>query len=397
MLINTNGQTVDQQFSDNVTPKVTLYTKERKVPEELLSAFHSLCNPETEMNENAEFTSSRFCRNTEYYSRKQQETTPQEETKKERLQSLYYWKKKCEAASSSLTVSHFVEFLKNILPTYSGQFVLAYTSFNKEHPGLEEINEEYREVSGGHAAVRFIAPAEEMAAAFPDIEKAFVQSKKIFFTVLGYFHKRKIIEVRYEFDEEFGPDFKSYITSFKKAHPNVRFLGITNYIRRWADRTLYVSGSGSTKVIEKQIKFRDGWEFYDIISYRNDFWGSSEIYETDIYINQNSEETVLVYNNDFNWSSTLDLKSLDAEITRIGSCAFQKNNHIKNVILAPSVAKIGSRAFASCTNLAHVYFCSNPTIDSGAFEDCKKLTIHAPAGSTAETYAKENNIPFVAE
>ena len=31
---------------------------------------------------------------------------------------------------------------------------------------------------------------------------------------------------------------------------------------------------------------------------------------------------------------------------------------------------------------------------SGAWNS---LTIHAPAGSYAETYAKENNIPFVAE
>jgi hypothetical protein len=28
---------------------------------------------------------------------------------------------------------------------------------------------------------------------------------------------------------------------------------------------------------------------------------------------------------------------------------------------------------------------------------CRKLTIYAPAGSYAEQYAKENNIPFVAE
>jgi hypothetical protein len=32
-----------------------------------------------------------------------------------------------------------------------------------------------------------------------------------------------------------------------------------------------------------------------------------------------------------------------------------------------------------------------------AFNECPNLTIHAPAGSYAETYAKENNIPFVAE
>lgn len=35
------------------------------------------------------------------------------------------------------------------------------------------------------------------------------------------------------------------------------------------------------------------------------------------------------------------------------------------------------------------------SIGEGAFSACKELTIHAPAGSYAEQYAKENNIPFV--
>lgn len=36
-------------------------------------------------------------------------------------------------------------------------------------------------------------------------------------------------------------------------------------------------------------------------------------------------------------------------------------------------------------------------IENNAYYYCKKLKIHVPAGSYAETYAKENNIPFVAE
>ena len=32
-----------------------------------------------------------------------------------------------------------------------------------------------------------------------------------------------------------------------------------------------------------------------------------------------------------------------------------------------------------------------------AFADCEKLTIHAPAGSRAEEYAKEDNIAIIAE
>lgn len=33
-------------------------------------------------------------------------------------------------------------------------------------------------------------------------------------------------------------------------------------------------------------------------------------------------------------------------------------------------------------------------IDKRAFDGCPNLTIHAPAGSYAEQYAKKNNIPF---
>lgn len=35
-------------------------------------------------------------------------------------------------------------------------------------------------------------------------------------------------------------------------------------------------------------------------------------------------------------------------------------------------------------------------IEDFAFDGCKKLTIHAPAGSAAEQYAKENGIRFEA-
>ena len=55
-------------------------------------------------------------------------------------------------------------------------------------------------------------------------------------------------------------------------------------------------------------------------------------------------------------------------------------------------------AFSGCTNLKELHVSAN-LIDIGyeAFSYCSNLTIYAPAGSYAETYAKENNIPFVAE
>ena len=59
---------------------------------------------------------------------------------------------------------------------------------------------------------------------------------------------------------------------------------------------------------------------------------------------------------------------------------------------------IGDGAFDSCPALQNVFIPSSVTaIGFGVFFGCPNITIHAPAGSYAETYAKENNIPFVAE
>ena len=52
------------------------------------------------------------------------------------------------------------------------------------------------------------------------------------------------------------------------------------------------------------------------------------------------------------------------------------NGTAADVVIPESVTVIGEKAFSFCAN---------------------NLTIHAPAGSYAEQYAKEHNIPFVSE
>jgi len=71
---------------------------------------------------------------------------------------------------------------------------------------------------------------------------------------------------------------------------------------------------------------------------------------------------------------------------------------LEKIILPESVTSIGQNAFAFCTNLLEVTIPGSVTsIDSSAFFECPNVKIKAPAGSYAETYAKENNIPFGAE
>jgi hypothetical protein len=62
------------------------------------------------------------------------------------------------------------------------------------------------------------------------------------------------------------------------------------------------------------------------------------------------------------------------------------------------VSEIVGWAFSGCTGLASIALPKRVTeIGIDAFKDCTNLIIHAPAGSYAETYAKENNIPFMEE
>ena len=51
-----------------------------------------------------------------------------------------------------------------------------------------------------------------------------------------------------------------------------------------------------------------------------------------------------------------------------------------------------------CCDLEKLVILGKKTkLDDSPFSGCNSLTIHAPTGSYAEIYAKENNIPFMAE
>ena len=69
-----------------------------------------------------------------------------------------------------------------------------------------------------------------------------------------------------------------------------------------------------------------------------------------------------------------------------------------DVVIPAGVTSIGDKTFWNCRDLTSAVIPGSVThIGKYAFRNCRFLTIHAPAGSYAERYAKENNIPFVAE
>lgn len=86
----------------------------------------------------------------------------------------------------------------------------------------------------------------------------------------------------------------------------------------------------------------------------------------------------------------------------IGEAAFLSCFGLTNVTIPSSVTTIGVRAFSDCVGLVSITIPESViSIGNGAFESCgsyadSSFTIHAPSGSYAEEYAKENNIPFKA-
>lgn len=86
------------------------------------------------------------------------------------------------------------------------------------------------------------------------------------------------------------------------------------------------------------------------------------------------------------------------DISKISGWAFYENESLSQVIIPYGVNEIGYDAFRSCPNLTHIHIPVSLTkIADTAFFESDKIVIHASMGSYTEQYAKENNIPFVAE
>ena len=95
-----------------------------------------------------------------------------------------------------------------------------------------------------------------------------------------------------------------------------------------------------------------------------------------------------------------NLKSvvISNSIKTIDLFTFAGCKNLKSAVIPNGIEEIKKMAFGDCVNLETITIPKTvKIIEEAVFENCEKLTIHAPTGSYAEQYAKENNIPFVAE
>ncbi|MEE1218575.1 MAG: leucine-rich repeat protein [Ruminococcus sp.] len=80
----------------------------------------------------------------------------------------------------------------------------------------------------------------------------------------------------------------------------------------------------------------------------------------------------------------------------IADSAFIDCKNLTDIVLPKSLKTIDNNAFKNCTSLKNITIPKNVTsISATAFTGCSNFTIYGSAGSFAETFANQNNIPFV--
>lgn len=103
---------------------------------------------------------------------------------------------------------------------------------------------------------------------------------------------------------------------------------------------------------------------------------------------------------EYSFDGLAELKTvcISSGVTHICKNAFAECAQLEEILLPTGLESVDYRAFGNCTALKQVIMPGTVTyINDFTFEKCDLLSIHAPAGSYAEQYAKEHNICFVAE
>lgn len=99
----------------------------------------------------------------------------------------------------------------------------------------------------------------------------------------------------------------------------------------------------------------------------------------------------------FQECKSLTAITIPGSVEELDNSVFLGCYNLEKVVIGDGMTAI-HRAFGECSALTSITIPASVTmIDSDAFDDCDNLTIIGTAGSYAETYANEHDIPFQAQ
>lgn len=119
------------------------------------------------------------------------------------------------------------------------------------------------------------------------------------------------------------------------------------------------------------------------------FYKNTDIKEVTI-----SEGIEIIGDNAFSGCKNLMKIKIPGTITEFGDDVFKGCSALKTIEFSEGAEYFYMWMFEGCKKITDIYLPASA--DDIEIEGIKKLTIHAPAGSAAEIYARENKIPFTA-
>ena len=105
---------------------------------------------------------------------------------------------------------------------------------------------------------------------------------------------------------------------------------------------------------------------------------------------------VIVNNIFYNYCGDNSHVDIPEGVTNLGQCAFTFAPNVKSITIPTTIKRLPDYVLTLGEKLEDVYIPEEvKDFGKGVFKNCNNIKIHAPLGSAAEAYAKENDIIYL--